>query len=123
MRQIIHGILASPVPVAAFAAPIGARPASAGTYILYASHIAVMAPGTNLGAATPVRIDALQEQPRPAEPEIRPDAGADSRYLQYKVKARKEHKLPLYDTMFRKAAHDAAAYVRSLAQLRGRNAG
>jgi membrane-bound serine protease (ClpP class) len=114
MRQIIQDILASPVPVAAFVAPSGARAASAGTYILYASHVAAMAPGTNLGAATPVSIGMPSSpSPAPATPASKPsDAGKD--------KADGNHAGD-EGTMTKKAIHDAAAYIRSLAQLRGRN--
>ncbi|MDD2701797.1 MAG: nodulation protein NfeD [Sideroxydans sp.] len=107
MRQVIKAILASPVPVATYVAPGGARAASAGTYILYASHIAAMAPGTNLGAATPVQLNApgLSPPARPTNDKGKPaDAPADSG-----------------STMMHKQVSDAAAYIRSLAQLRGRN--
>lgn len=100
MRDIIKAILASPVPVATYVSPQGARAASAGTYILYASHIAAMAPGTNLGAATP-----LELAPAGNEPATSDKPGA-----------------PPGDARMRKVVHDAAAYIRSLAELRGRNA-
>ncbi len=113
MRQIIQDILASPVPVVAFVAPSGARAASAGTYILYASHVAAMAPGTNLGAATPVSIG--MPAPAPATPAPKPGDA---------TKPEKNEGGQAGDeqgTMTKKAIHDAAAYIRSLAQMRGRN--
>ncbi len=109
MRQIIKAILASPVPVASYVAPSGARAASAGTYILYASHIAAMAPGTNLGAATPVAIGAPGTGASPQKP------GSDT------DKTGPPADIPK-DAMAEKAVNDAAAYIRGLAQLRGRNA-
>ena len=102
MRGIIKNITNSAVPVASYVAPAGARAASAGTYILYASHIAAMAPGTNVGAATPVKLGGAppgskgkDEQDKAAEPAA--DAGKQ------------------------KIINDAVAYLRSLAELRGRN--
>ncbi len=116
MRSIIKEILSSPVPVAAYVAPSGARAASAGTYILYASHIAAMAPGTNLGAATPVAIGMPNPLAR------KPAAGDDE---DAKQAARgKDKKTPAAipeDAMKAKQVNDAAAYIRGLAQLRGRN--
>jgi membrane-bound serine protease (ClpP class) len=120
MRSAIKAILTSPVPVAAWVAPSGARAASAGTYILYASHIAAMAPGTNLGAATPVEVGLggpAQEPERPqaqAPPARGPAAGNGN--------PGGADKPASGSTMTRKAVNDAAAYLRGLAQLRGRNA-
>jgi membrane-bound serine protease (ClpP class) len=117
MRQVIQTILASAVPVAVYVTPPGARAASAGTYILYAAHVAAMAPATTLGAATPVALglpgtdrkpsgkddDAAPGPGKPATPSSAPFAG-------------------LGDAMSAKQVHDAAAFIRGLAQLRGRNA-
>ena len=137
MRDIIQDILASPVPVATLVAPSGARAASAGTYILYASHIAAMAPGTNLGAATPVQIGGAPtpgkpEAPKPAgkptEKPAEPGAG-DGKATQDKAKgdeaaveAGDEAAAPdMSDPLTAKQVNDAIAYIRSLAQMRGRN--
>lgn len=102
MRGIVRAILASPVPVVAYVAPSGARAASAGTYLLYACQVAAMAPGTNLGAATPVRIGGPSA---PAGGKGTPPARGGSG-----------------NVMKHKMVNDAAAYIRSLAELRGRNA-
>ena len=115
MRDIIKAILASPIPVATFVSPGGARAASAGTYILYASHIAAMAPGTNLGAATPVAIGLGGPQGEPPAAPRRD--GKDA-----KTGDDKASPVPSNSPMADKQIHDAAAYIRSLAQLRGRNA-
>jgi membrane-bound serine protease (ClpP class) len=111
MREIIADVLASPIPVVGYVAPSGAHAASAGTYILYATHIAAMAPGTNLGAATPVQIGG----PVPGLPDATPDKNdKDTKDGEHQPKSR--------DTMAAKATNDAVAFIRSLAELRGRNA-
>ena len=115
MREIIKAILASRVPVAVFVGPSGARAASAGTYILYASHIAAMAPGTNLGAATPIQIG----MPSPTSPS--PPPAIEKEKEKGKAKPGEEANAQ-QDTLTKKQTHDAAAYIRGLAQLRGRNA-
>ncbi len=101
MRGIIQDILAMPIPVAAYVHPSGARAASAGTYILYASHFAVMTPGTNIGAATPIQIGAV---PTPETGDGNQDGSSPTNAAE------------------RKAVNDSVAYIRSLAEMRGRNA-
>ena len=111
MREIITDVLASPVPVVGYVAPSGAHAASAGTYILYATHIAAMAPGTNLGAATPVQIGS----PVPGLPVVSPDKSGNE-------KKDGDHEPKPKDAMTAKVTNDAVAFIRSLAELRGRNA-
>ncbi len=124
MRDIIQAILASPVPVVSYVSPQGARAASAGTYILYASHVAAMAPATNLGAATPVSIGG---EPEPAPPSAPSPIAKPPR----EPKDNSPTGSPPGDaappsapgsTMERKVVNDAVAYIRGLAELRGRNA-
>ena len=117
MRWIIKEILASPVPVAAYVAPSGARAASAGTFILYASHVAAMAPATNLGAATPVPIGIAPE----GDSGKRRKPGAKAGKKADKEAAADDEPDPK-SSMTHKQVNDAVAYIRSLAQLRGRNA-
>lgn len=113
MRDIVRAILASPVPVATYVHPSGARAASAGTYILYGSHVAAMTPGTNLGAATPVAIGGGLPLPGDKD-EKTEDSGKD--------KDKKKPTSSPAKPMEAKAVNDAVAYIRSLAELRGRNA-
>jgi len=117
MRDIVQAIIASPIPVVTYVSPSGARAASAGTYILYASHVAAMAPGTNLGAATPVAIggfggglpdptgDSKDEADKASTPTDKTDKTIRS----------------TSETMTHKMVNDAEAYLRSLAQMQGRN--
>lgn len=111
-REIISAMLASPVPVAVFVGPAGARAASAGTYMTYAAHIAAMAPGTHLGAATPITLGSPL-----------PTGGRDAD--RNKDKGGEDKKDQSGDGLSageRKAVNDAVAYLRALAELRGRNA-
>jgi membrane-bound serine protease (ClpP class) len=102
MRELVQVILAARLPVITYVAPNGARAASAGTYIAYASHIAAMAPATNIGSSTPVSIAPTPNLPAPAEGQ-EDEAPAPA------------------DAMTRKVVNDAVAYLQGLAELRGRN--
>lgn len=103
MRKIVKDITNSTIPIATYVAPSGARAASAGTYILFASHIAAMTPGTNLGAATPVQLGGISPPSTKDKNKEKASDPVDS------------------DSMKRKVINDAVAYIRSLAELHGRN--
>lgn len=119
MREMIQAILASPVPVAIYVAPSGARAASAGTYLLYASHIAAMAPATSIGAATPVQIGGGGPSPPDAK-----DKPADGKQEDDKKDGSKSEDdgVEPGTASERKAINDAVSFIRGLAEVRGRNA-
>ncbi|MES1927630.1 hypothetical protein SADO_00200 [Salinisphaera dokdonensis CL-ES53] len=119
MREIVQAILASPVPIVGYVAPGGARAASAGTYLLYATHIAAMAPATNIGAATPVSLGGGMGggEPAPADDQSDDDAASDGDTSESQPATADDA-----TAKRRKVVNDAVAYIRGLAEQRGRNA-
>ncbi|MCY3837459.1 MAG: nodulation protein NfeD, partial [Gammaproteobacteria bacterium] len=126
MRDMIKAILASPVPVATYVAPNGSRAASAGTYIMYASHIAAMAPATNIGSSTPVNLGGegsplpIPTAPQPPADEGEP--GGDESGSKDGQDGEAKDKAASGSAMDRKVVNDAVSYIKGLAELRGRNA-
>jgi len=113
MREMVSAVLAAPLPVICHVAPSGARAASAGTFLLYACHVAAMAPATNLGAATPVSIGTpLTPSPGDVAPSGEEQDKSEAESASGSAKS----------PMERKITNDAVAYIRGLAELRGRNA-
>lgn len=127
MRGIIKEILSSSVPVVTWVSPAGARAASAGTYILYGSHVAAMAPATHLGSATPVQMGGLPGSEEPASDEEESDSGSgDNGNADNEREADEEQSEPEKrrggSAMERKVLEDAVSYIRGLAERHGRNA-
>ncbi len=125
-RDMIRDIVASPVPVIGFVAPAGGRAASAGTYLIYATNIAAMAPGTNIGAATPVQMGGVPGMPGQEPQDRRDDSDNQGGDKDGKNRPSDEGSQPAapaapQDAGTRKAVNDAVAFIRSLAELRGRN--
>ena len=122
MREIIRAILASPVPVVAYVAPGGARAASAGTYIAYACPVAAMAPGTNIGAATPIQLGVPSLAPGGQPEQPSGSQGGEGKQTAPGGTSGAAAPLEPADTESRKILNDAVAYIRGLAELNGRNA-
>lgn len=118
-RDINRAIIASPVPVIVYVSPSGARAASAGTYMLYAAHIAAMSPATSIGAATPVQLGGMPkaEPALPSAPEQKPESDVQPVPPPVEDKSAQQA-----NPMTKKVVNDAVAYIRSMAELRGRNA-
>jgi len=125
-RDIIREIIASPVPVIGYVAPSGARAASAGTYIMYATHVAAMAPGTNIGAATPIQMGGMPGMPGGDQKDDnanKQDGGSDDgEGATGDGESESASPKGPDDPAKLKAVNDAVAWIRSLAELRGRNA-
>lgn len=134
MRGIDRGILASKIPVVVFVAPSGARAASAGTFILYASNIAAMAPGTNVGAASPVNIaggdsgdnvgffsEQKEKNEKPAKNDNQGKNDKSDKNEKNEQRDANQNSTQKQSTHERKAMQDSIAYIKSLAELRGRN--
>ncbi|MCH8497770.1 MAG: nodulation protein NfeD [Marinobacter sp.] len=125
MRAIIKDILASPVPVVTYVSPSGARAASAGTFILYGSHIAAMAPATHLGSATPIQMGGMPGAPEEPQPREERSSESEASYdseASDSAEPREAEKRRGATALERKVLEDAVAYIRELAEKHGRNA-